>query len=175
MWTRTSVSPQRGASLPFVKRTSAEPTMASCRERRKRTHSGHDGCTSMPPRFQASTHPGHYRGINGTSAARRMLPGRSVCEKHSRQRRTRSDPASRARKTHSDQMNGLFQLSKNLRLDALVVLHNDSDRFGIRAPQVEATTNASSDAVTICFRDTGTEGALVALCAIPGNSVVQNH
>jgi hypothetical protein len=58
---------------------------------------------------------------------------------------------------------------------SLVVLHNYSDRFGIRALQAEATTNASPDAVTTRFRDAGTEGTLVALCAIPGNSVVQNH
>jgi len=54
-----------------------------------------------------------------------------------------------------------------------VVLHNDSDRFESRAPQVEATANASPDAVTTRVLDAGTEGALVALCAIPGNSVVQ--
>jgi len=57
----------------------------------------------------------------------------------------------------------------------LVVLHNDSDRFGIRAPQVKATHNTSPYAVTTRFRDAGKEGDLVALYAIPGNSVVQNH
>jgi len=54
-----------------------------------------------------------------------------------------------------------------------VVFHNDSNRFGTRVPQVKAMPNASPDAVTTPFRDAGTEGALVALCAIPVNSVVQ--
>jgi len=59
------VPSERGVS-PIRERTSAETTISSFRERRKRTHSGHDGCASMPPRFHAS---GHYRGLTGTRPA----------------------------------------------------------------------------------------------------------